>query len=285
MRLVFFCATVLLLTGCQSPGTPWGLRPIAAPVTFGNAPIVNATVHQRESIVGYKQGYSGSITVDSEIAVDVERAGACLHLRSEVLEVDTKFVYVLDFYQDLYRARFNARKGRSVSYKADLEVPTVTASVTTNGESSPQASDNTLIFSLLLEQLHLGGVTVAQDEVVLRYRLGDFIRYLEGEQADFTYSLRIVGETEVDGRPVVVARAEGHIWAETKPMGIDAVIHFDKATGVASHADTRLWHVSGADSDTRIRVVRDMVMEGGAGREAPDRNHASSPKGKCQVEV
>jgi hypothetical protein len=283
MKTALYACLLLVLSGCQSafgPGTPSGLRPIAAPVTLGNQPIENALVTQRESIVGYKHGYSGSITIDSKILVDIQRAGACLHLRSEVIDVDTRFLYILESFETLYRMQVNARIGRAVSYRADMDQGEVSASLTVRGQPSPEASDSTLIFNILLEQLHLGGQTVRQDEVVLRYRLGDVVPEVTGEQADYAYSLRIVGETAVAGRPVVVARAEGYVWGEDKPMRIDGVIHFDQATGVATFSDTELRHLSSADDDTRIRVVRDLSLEqSGEGRGAPARS------GKCLVET
>ena len=56
-------------------------------------------------------------------------------------------------------------------------------------------------------------------------------------------------------------------------------------TGALNHSDTQLWHVSGADSDTRIRVVRDMVLESGPGAGSADRNQTKTNRGKCQVEI
>jgi len=272
MKIALYACLLLALSGCQSafgPGAPAGLKPIE-----------NALVTQRESIVGYNQGYSGSITIDSKILVDIQRAGACLHLRSEVIDVDTRFLYILESFESLYRMQVNARIGRVVSYQADLDVGEVSASLTTRGQASPEASDSTLIFNILLEQLHLGGQTIRQDEVVLQYRLGDVVPQATGEQADYAYRLRIIGETSVAGRLVVVARAEGYVWGEDKPMGIDGVIHFDKATGVATFSDTQLRHLSGAEDDTRIRVVRDLSLDdSGEGRNAPAR------RGKCLVET
>jgi hypothetical protein len=266
MRLAIFVGVTLTLavTACQGPldpGVSWSARPLAEPVTFGNAPIVNAQAHDVETIVGYKQGQSGSITVDSYIRVAIQRAGTCLNLRSEVLNVHTSFTQILEHWQAIYRMRFAARKGRIIDYVADMSDGTVTANVSQKGSIPVDTSDPTLIFNILLEQLHLGGETVSQDEEILRYRLGDLVPRLRGDDAERIYSLRVVGRSEHDGRQVVVARAEGYIWAEDEPMSIDATHLFDVATGVAIHSNTQLHHLSGSEANTRVRFVRDLELD------------------------
>ena len=134
------------------------------------------------------------------------------------------------------------------------------ASVARKGSTPVESSDPSLIFNVLLEQLHLGGETVRQGEEVLRYRLGDLLPYLRGEDAERTYSLRIVGSSDHEGRPVVVARAEGYIWAADEPMSIDGTHYFDIETGVALYTNTQLHHVSGSDTNSRVRFVRNLEL-------------------------
>jgi hypothetical protein len=266
MRFTIFAGMTLALAvaGCQGPlgsGIPWGTSPLAEPVTFGNAPIVNARAHDIETIVGYKQGQSGSITVESYNRIAIQRAGACLNLRSEVLNVHTTFHHILDYWEELYRMRFAARKGRIIDYVADMSEGTVTASVSDKGSSPVDTDDPTLIFNILLEQLHLGGETVSQDEEILRYRLGDLVPRLRGDDAERAYSLRVAGRSEHEGRQVVVAKAEGHIWANDEPLSIDAMHFFDVATGVAIHSNTQLHHLSGSDANTRVRFIRNLELD------------------------
>lgn len=290
MKFVVYAFVILSLAGCQTilgPGLPSGLQPIEEPVTLGNVSVVNATVHQRESIVGYKQGQSGSITIDSEILVDVQRAGRCFYLRTEVLSVQSRFANIIETWAEIYRMQFAAREGRVISYEADLDTAEVSARLAREGAASPGQAANALVYNILLEQLHFGGETVAQGEELLRYRLGDQVAGLEKAQADLVYSLRAVGRAVVAGRPVIVAQAQGHIWAEDAPIAIDAVMYFDERSGVAVHSDTTLRHLSGEEADTRIRIVRDLNLEeprpDGNGTTAPARSPAAP--GKCQVET
>jgi hypothetical protein len=65
-------------------------------------------------------------------------------------------------------------------------------------------------------------------------------------------------------------------------MAIDATHLFDVATGVAIHTNMQLHHLSGADSDTRVRFVRDLDLQ-------PPRRGSTSSQGlavgECVSEI
>jgi hypothetical protein len=281
-------AAVLLLSGCgtfSGPGLPAGLEPIAAPVTLGNVPVAEATLHQRETIVGYKRGYSGSIVIESEIEVDLQRGGPCLYLRTEVVDVDSRFTNIIESWTNIYRMIFAAREGQEVWYEVDLDTAEVTASMLKPEPSLPTTGDKSLVFNILLAPLHLGGETVAQGQELLRYRLGDLIPGLPADEAELTYTLKAVGRTVIEGRATVIARAEGHVWGDDAPMTIDQVVHFDEATGVALHSEAEFRSLPAKDAN-RLRIVQDLDLESAA-RTAGDSRGAARPEplAHCQVAI
>ena len=266
MRIaVFFCMAVAL-AACQTTfgsGVTSSRQDIATPITLGNAPVVNGRAYDRLTITGYKQGHSGSISVVTETRIDVQRVGACVHLRTEVKKVKSEFRNIMEHWENIYRMQFSSRIGETVNYEADLDETEITAVETRRGNASPKIRDRVLIFSILVEQLHLGGETVVQNAELLRYRFGDLMPGLEPAQADLYYSLRAVGQAIFKERPVIVAETEGHIWIEDEPMAIDATVLIDIETGVSVHADTHLRNLSGEGRNTRIRMVRDFDKDYG----------------------
>jgi hypothetical protein len=78
MRIAVLAALALLLLACQGPAQFSDLRPIAAPVTLGNAPVVNALARDRETIVGYRAvSRAASSSKRSRASTSSGRGAAC----------------------------------------------------------------------------------------------------------------------------------------------------------------------------------------------------------------
>lgn len=251
---------MLLLAGCQLPEAQ-GLRPITGEITLGNVAIAGATAHESERVTGYKQGDSGQMFIDSDLLVDAARKGDLMMTAVEIKNVESRFARIIDTWEGIYRARFALRQGLILAYAVDVRDGSGTVKVRRRSNDFQEAQDNEAVFAVLLKQSHFGGMTLTQDQEILRYRFGDLFANLEGEDAELFYSLRAIGRAVHKGREVIVAKASGAVYLDGNPMDVDGIVYLDERTGASLYADTQLIHRNGEGTKSRLRIVYSLTLD------------------------
>jgi hypothetical protein len=170
--------------------------------------------------------------------------------------VDSSFIYIREWWADLRRRFAAARIGQVWEYNVDLQRGSAEVRWTRSGKVTLAQADGEAIFDILTKQSHFGGMTLRQDQEILRYRLADLAPGLTGEEAELAFALQVVGRARFEDRPVVVVRSAGAVRLEGKLLDVRGIAYIDEATGISLYTDTRLAHRSDDPARSDIRSVQ-----------------------------
>ena len=264
MRLfsILLLATLAACAGqTQQPVIePGPVQPLERALTFGTEPVIAAknTLKRRVDIT--VRGKSGRLNFITESTIDAIREAETTRLRIEATSKRLETKNIPDDEERALREQHTASEGEVLRVAIDHQSDSTKFSVSDGGVPFEYDADEIGPFYDLFDFVYHGGNTVRQGEEILRFNLADVFESAAEDGADISYSGRVAGTTDHNGRQAVLVSLLGSMVINGHLIQTTGAYYIDVRTGLVAGGEMAIQGFRTGDATFNVLVTEETLF-------------------------